>query len=189
MTDKKGKNVTIKGILYEEDSPSIYHDERPLKRKFEAPLAETASQEVASQVTTGGLQALTSSISTQAANLGASGLIAVGSAGAFQVEHIHDNWTEAHQIAKPMVLELSETGTIVPPPGSSYEGQEIPVTETVFGVPVGEYKKQIEAEKNKTDEEKAIEKSFQDAVKPPQPGDDEKDSSITSTGERDRTLT
>ena len=65
----------------------------------------------------------------------------------------------------------------------------MPVVQTVLGKPVGEYKKQVEAEKNMTDEEKEIQKQFQKSVSPPSPSDDEKDGSMTSVKERDRSMT
>ena len=46
-----------------------------------------------------------------------------------------------------------------------------------------------EAEKNMTDEEKEIQKQFQKSVSPPSPSDGEKDGSMTSVQERDRSMT
>jgi len=198
MADK-GRKVTIKGIIYEDNDSSsdIYKSKGKKKIKFDSSkVSESVGSEVASQTTQSGLQAVVQAVQTQASSLGASGLVAVGSAGAFQVEHMHDNYIEAYNKAEPIVIELVETGTIsvetiavVLPADSKFQGKELPVAEKVLGKPVGEYKKQIDAEKNKTDEEKAIEKAFQDAVKPPSPSDSEKDGSMTSVKERDRSMT
>ena len=198
-----GEKIIIEGILYKDgekvsfDKDDIYksNDKKKLP-KFDAKGSEAVASEAVSQTASSGIQAVVAQVQTQAANLGASGLIAVGSAGAFQVEHMHDNYTEAYNKAEPIVIELVETGTIsletiavTLPPDSKFQGKELPVAETVLGKPVGEYKKQLDAEKNKSDEEKAIEKAFQDAVKPPSPNDGEKDGSMTSVKERDRSMT
>ena len=191
----QGEDIVIKGKLYrgsESKSSDIYDsDNEKISIKFDTKSAEAVGSEVASQATQSGIQAVVAQIQTQAANLGASGLIAVGSAGAFQVEHMHDHTTQAIHKAAPMVAELVETGTIQEtiPVGHSKHGQDIPKTSSVLGIKVGEARKQAIEEKNKTDEEKAIEKAFQDAVKPPTPGDDEKDGSMTSVKERDRSMT
>ena len=191
----KGEDIIIKGKLYrgsEANSSDIYDsDNKKVSIKFDEKVAENVATEVGSQAAQSGIQAVVAQIQTQAANLGASGLIAVGSAGAFQVEHMHDHTIQAIDKAAPMVAELVETGTIKDtiPEGHSKYGQDIPKVNSVLGIKVGDAKKQADAEKNKTDEEKAIEKAFQDAVKPPQPGSDEQDSSMTSTGERDRSMT
>ena len=105
--------------------------------------------EVASQATQTGFQAVVASVQTQAANLGASGLIAVGSAGAFQVEHMVDNSFEVYEQAAPMVAELVETGTIIEtlPPESSFQGKELKPVGKVLGVKVGEERKQAIKEK------------------------------------------
>tara|TARA_R100000353_G_C6497060_1_gene193217 strand:- start:23 stop:628 length:606 start_codon:yes stop_codon:yes gene_type:complete len=190
---KKGKNVTIKGVLYEDGmfdhstEDDIYSSKDKSKLpKFDEAAKETVATEVASQTTQSGIQAVVAQVQTQAANLGASGLIAVGSAGAFQVEHMNDNYEAAMEIATPIVAELVETGTIsqetiatVLPADSKFQGKELPVAETVLGKPVGEYKKQIDAEKNKSDEQKAIEEAIQKATSPPNPSDGEKDGSMT----------
>ena len=200
---ESGEKIIIEGILYKDgekvslNKDDIYNsgDKKKLP-KFDAKGSEAVAGEAVSQTASSGIQAVVAQVQTQAANLGASGLIAVGSAGAFQVEHMHDNYIEAYDKAEPIVIELVETGTIsvetiavVLPPDSKFQGKELPVAETVLGKPVGEYKKQIDAEKAKSDEQKAIEKAFQDAIKSPTPGDDEKDGSMTSVKERDRSMT
>ena len=188
-----GEKIIIEGILYKDgekvsfDKDDIYksNDKKKLP-KFDAKGSETVAGEVASQTATLGIQAVVAQVQTQAANLGASGLIAVGSAGAFQVEHMNDNYEAAMEIATPIVAELVETGTIsqetiaiVLPADSKFQGKELPVTEKVLGKPVGEYKKALDAEKNKSDEQKAIEEAIQDATSPPNPSDGEKDGSMT----------
>ena len=189
-----GEDIVIKGKLYrgsEANSADIYDSNEKVSIKFDEKVAEGVATEVGSQAAQSGIQAVVAQIQTQAANLGASGLIAVGSAGAFQIEHMHDHTHQAIEKATPMVVELVETGTIKDtiPEGHSKYGQDIPKVNSVLGIKVGDAKKQADAEKNKTDEEKAIEKAFQDAVKPPTPGDEEKDGSMTSIGERDRSMT
>ena len=198
-----GEKVIIEGILYKDGEEisfkkdDIYSsDDKKKLPKFDAKGSEAVAGEAVSQTASTGIQAVVAQVQTQAANLGASGLIAVGSAGAFQVEHMHDNYIEAYDKAEPIVIELVETGTIsvetiavTLPPDSKFQGKELPVAETVLGKPVGEYKKTLDAEKNKTDEEKAIEEAFQDAVTPPQPGDEEKDGSMTFVKERNRSMT
>jgi hypothetical protein len=197
---KKGKNVTIKGVLYEDGSieskEDIYNSKDKNKLpKFDEAGKEAVAGEVVSQTTQSGIQAVVAQVQTQAANLGASGLIAVGSAGAFQVEHMNDNYEAAMEIATPIVAELVETGTIsqetiatVLPSDSKFQGKELPVAEKVLGKPVGEYKKQIDAEKNKSDEQKAIEEAIQKSTSPPNPSNGEKDGSMTFI-EKDRTAT
>ena len=195
---KKGKNVTIKGVLYEDDHIEVKDDIYSSKKempKFDAKGAEAVGAEVTSKASESTIQAIISQVQTQAQTLGASGMIAVGSAGAFQVEHINDNYIEAYEKAEPVVIELVETGTIsvetiavTLPPDSKFQGKELPVAQTVLGKPVGEYKKQVDAEKNKTDEEKAIQEQFRKSVSPPSP-DDEKDGSVTDIQERNRSMT
>ena len=199
---ESGEKIIIEGILYKDgekvsfNKDDIYNsDDKKKLPKFDAKGSEAVAGEAVSQTASSGIQAVVAQVQTQAANLGASGLIAVGSAGAFQVEHMHDNYIEAYDKAEPIVIELVETGTIsvetiavVLPPDSKFQGKELPVAETVLGKPVGEYKKQVDAEKNKSDEQKAIEEQFRKSVSPPTPGD-EKDGSVTSINEEDRSMT
>jgi hypothetical protein len=168
---KKGKNVTIKGVLYEDGSFDHRKDDDIYKSKggkeaVESTVTETATTEVVSQATQSGIQAVVTQVQTQVANLGASGLIAVGSAGAFQVEHMHDHTSQAVEKATPMITELVETGTIQDtiPEGHSKHGQEIPVVKTFFGVKVGE-------ERNKTDEQRKAEETMVRSARSPQVND------------------
>ena len=199
---ESGEKIIIEGILYKDgekislNKDDIYKsDDKKKLPKFDAKGSEAVAGEAVSQTASSGIQAVVAQVQTQAANLGASGLIAVGSAGAFQVEHMHDNYIEAYEKAEPIVIELVETGTIsletiavTLPADSKFQGKELPVAETVLGKPVGEYKKQVDAEKNKSDEQKAIEEQFRKSVSPPTPGN-EKDGSMTSVKERDRSMT
>ena len=176
---KKGKNVTIKGVLYEDGMFDHRKDHDIYKSKggkeaVESTVTETATTEVVSQATQSGIQAVVAQVQTQVANLGASGLIAVGSAGAFQVEHMHDHTTQAVEKATPMINELVETGTIqnTIPEGHSKYGQEIPVVKTFFGVKVGE-------ERNKTDEQRKAEETMVRSARSPGVNDfNEKEASM-----------
>ena len=185
---KKGKNVTIKGILYEDGTVETKKDDvysskdKSKLPKFDEAGKEAVATEVASQTTQSGIQAVVAQVQTQAANLGASGLVAVGSAGAFQIEHSVDNYGDMVDIARPIVAELVETGTISEetiavylPADSKFQGEKLPVAQKVLGKPVGEYKKALDAEKNKSDEQKAIEKEIQKAAGNEK--DEEKDNS------------
>ena len=185
---KKGKNVTIKGILYEDGTVETKKDnvycskDKSKLPKFDEAGKEAVATAVASQTTQSGIQAVVAQVQTQAANLGASGLVAVGSAGAFQIEHSVDNYGDMVDIARPIVAELVETGTISEetiavylPADSKFQGKVLPVAEKVLGKPVGEYKKALDAEKNKSDEQKAIEKEIQKAAGNEK--DEEKDNS------------
>jgi dsDNA-specific endonuclease/ATPase MutS2 len=109
--------------------------------------------ETASQATQGVVQAVVA----QAQSMGASGLVAMGSAGAFQANHIFDNSHEAFDIARPMVVEFVDTGTITPPETSRFAGETIPVTTSFIGVKVGEARKQAQ-------EAKTVEQEVKQAV-------------------------
>ena len=198
MAKKQGKNITIKGVLYEDgisieenesSSSDIYNNEEGKKIAFDSAAKDTVTSEATSQATQGGIQAIVTHVQSQAQSIGMSGLIAIGGGGAFQIEHMIDHGGQAVEKAEPMITELLETGTITPPPGHSKYGQEIPKVNSFLGIKVGDERKRAIEEKNKTDEEKAIEKAFQDAVRPPQPGDEEKDGSMTSIKERNRSMT
>ena len=79
----------------------------------------------------------------QAQSIGASGVIALSSATYFQADAIVDNSVQIVAEAAPMIQELSDTGTITPPEGSKFSGQEIPKTKSFMGIKVGEGKKEI----------------------------------------------
>ena len=158
---KKGKNITIKGVLYEDGS---IETSKPSKKKLsglEEKGGEAVATEVASQTASTGIQAVVATVQTQAANLGASGLIAVGSAGGMGVDKMHDNYWEAYETAAPMVAELVETGTISQetiavslPPDSKFQGKELKPVGKVLGVKVGEERKQAIKEKEEKREAK-----------------------------------
>ena len=82
----------------------------------------------------------------QAQSIGASGVIALSSATYFQADAIVDNSVQIVQEAAPMIQELSDTGTITPPEGSKFSGQEIPKTTSFMGIKVGEGKTEVSAE-------------------------------------------
>lgn len=124
-----GENVVIKGVLYRDGNDGdIYSSKSSTKSTFEAIGSETITQSS---------QTVVQAAVTQAQNIGASGLIAMGSGVYFQADAIANNALEAIQIATPMVEELVDTGTITPPEGSKYEGVEIPKTTSFFGMKVG----------------------------------------------------
>ena len=163
MADKKGRPVTIKGMLYEDDistgkndieSSDIYSNEEGKRVAFDSVAKDTVGSEVTSQATQSGIQAVVAHVQTQAQNIGMSGLIAIGGGGAFQVEHMIDHGGQAVEKATPMVIELVETGTIQDtiPVGHSKHGQEIPKVDSFFGVKVGEARAKAIEEKNKPEE-------------------------------------
>lgn len=90
----------------------------------------------------------------QAQSIGASGVIALSSATYFQADAIVDNSVQIVQEAAPMIQELNTTGTITPPEGSKFLGQEIPKTKSFMGIKVGEGKKEVSAE------QKAVQDAF-----------------------------
>tara|TARA_R100000773_G_scaffold29104_1_gene24979 strand:- start:1888 stop:2463 length:576 start_codon:yes stop_codon:yes gene_type:complete len=180
-----GEKVTIEGYLYRahktERPGDIYEKPGKERVKFDLKQKEAAVGETISQTAGNASQGILQAVTAQAQNLGAAGCISLASAAGFQGEHIIDNARQAHATAAPLVAELIETGTIVPPEGSKYAGQEIPAAETVLGIPVGEYKKAIDAEKNLTEEEKQVREAFRKSMGPTAPGnltDDEDGSQI-----------
>jgi hypothetical protein len=145
---KKGQKVRFEGIIYTEEE--VKEDVKSSSGKSKIVQQEASSQtttavatETASQATQGVVQAVVA----QAQSMGASGLVAMGSAGAFQANHIFDNSHEAFDIARPMVVEFVDTGTITPPETSRFAGETIPKTTSFIGVKVGEARKQAIAEK------------------------------------------
>tara|TARA_Y100000004_G_scaffold167627_1_gene200312 strand:+ start:2455 stop:3219 length:765 start_codon:yes stop_codon:yes gene_type:complete len=148
---KKGQKIRIEGFLYTDASGEVKEIEtKPTKSKTKVIQSEAGNQtattvatETASQATQGVVQAVVA----QAQSMGASGLVAMGSAGAFQANHIFDNSHEVYEIARPMVAEFVDTGTITPPETSKFAGETIPVTTSFVGVKVGEARKQAIAEK------------------------------------------
>ena len=154
----KGQKVRFEGIIYTEDE--VKEDVKSSSGKSKIVQQEASSQtttavatETASQATQGVVQAVVA----QAQSMGASGLVAMGSAGAFQANHIFDNSHEAFDIARPMVVEFVDTGTITPPETSRFAGETIPKTTSFIGVKVGEARKQAQ-------EAKAAEQEAKQAV-------------------------
>jgi hypothetical protein len=154
----KGQKVRFEGIIYTEDE--VKEDVKSSSGKSKIVQQEASSQtttavatETASQATQGVVQAVVA----QAQSMGASGLVAMGSAGAFQANHIFDNSHEAFDIARPMVVEFVDTGTITPPETSRFAGETIPKTTSFIGVKVGEARKQAQ-------EAKAAEQEVKQAV-------------------------
>jgi len=127
-----GDEVIIKGTITRSNG-DIY--DKP-KKKFDVRDHIGEGGELASQTSQGVL----ANVSAKVAEMGASGVIASVTAVGFQVDAIQENYVEAVEIARPMIEELVETGTITPPEGSQYEGVEIPKTTSFFGVKVGEGK-------------------------------------------------
>ena len=155
---KKGQKVRFEGIIYTEEE--VKEDVKSSSGKSKIVQQEASSQtttavatETASQATQGVVQAVVA----QAQSMGASGLVAMGSAGAFQANHIFDNSHEAFDIARPMVVEFVDTGTITPPETSRFAGETIPKTTSFIGVKVGEARKQAQ-------EAKAAEQEAKQAV-------------------------
>ena len=127
-----GDEVIIKGTITRSNG-DIY--EKP-KKNWDVRDHIGEGGELASNTSQGVL----ANVSAKVAEMGASGVIASVTAVGFQVDAIQENYVEAVEIARPMVEELVETGTITPPEGSQYEGVEIPKTTSFFGVKVGEGK-------------------------------------------------
>lgn len=127
-----GDEVIIKGTITRSNG-DIY--EKP-KKNWDVRDHIGEGGELASNTSQGVL----ANVSAKVAEMGASGVIASVTAVGFQVDAIQENYVEAVEIARPMVEELVETGTITPPEGSQYEGIEIPKTTSFFGVKVGEGK-------------------------------------------------
>ena len=154
----KGLKVGFEGIIY--TAEEVKDDVKTSSGKSKIVQQEASSQtttavatETASQATQGVVQAVVA----QAQSMGASGLVAMGSAGAFQANHIFDNSHEAFDIARPMVVEFVDTGTITPPEPSRFAGETIPKTTSFIGVKVGEARKQAQ-------EAKAAEQEVKQAV-------------------------
>ena len=174
---ESGEKIIIEGILYKDkdevkfkNSKDDIYNSKGGKEVTESVATETVATEAVSQTTQSGIQAIISQVQTQAANLGMG----------FQLEHTIDHSNQAVEKARPMIVEFIETGTIQEtiPEGHSKHGQEIPKVESFLGLKVGEARQRAIKEKNKTDEERAIEKAFIESSRPPQIGDEEKGSDI-----------
>jgi len=150
MSDK-GKKVRFEGVMYTDGETY----EVKSKTKSSSGKGKIIESEAGNQVTTTVAtetvsqagQSVVQAVVAQAQSMGASGLVAMGSAGAFQANHIFDNSHEVFEVARPMVAEFVDTGTITPPETSKYAGEVIPTTQSFVGVKVGEARKQAIAEK------------------------------------------
>ena len=168
MAKDKGERVTIKGVLYRDGSiGDIYEAESETKSSggkskiIEAEAGNQATTAVATETVSQASQSVVQAVVAQAQSMGASGLVAMGSAGAFQANHVFDNTYDVFEVATPLVEEFVDTGTITPPDTSKYAGEVIPTTQSFVGVKVGEARKQAIAEKA---EVKAIQQEVKEAT-------------------------
>ena len=151
--DKKGQKVRFEGVLYTDDNGDIYESKTKTKSSgskskiIESEAGNQVTSTVATETVSQAGQGVVQAVVAQAQSMGASGLVAMGSAGAFQANHIFDNSHEVFDTARPMVAEFVETGTITPPETSEYAGEVIPVVNSFAGIKVGEARKQAIAEK------------------------------------------
>ena len=89
--------------------------------------ATTAAATTAATATTAGISTIGAAIA-QLQSLGTAGVIAMSSAVYFQAGSVYDNVDVMIDEVTPMIEELVITGTITPPPESSFYGQDIPKT-------------------------------------------------------------
>ena len=156
-----GEEVIIKGTITRSGSKrDVKSSDGSTSKSFNVH-DQIATEEVVKET-------IIQSVVSQAQSMGASGLVAMGSAGAFQANHIFDNSHEVFETARPMVEEFVDTGTITPPDTSQYAGEVIPVTQSFVGIKVGEARKQAiaekAAEKAATAEVKAIQQEVKQAT-------------------------
>jgi len=164
MSDK-GKKVRFEGVMYTDGE--TYEVKSKTKSSggkgkiIESEAGNQVTTTVATETASQAGQSVVQAVVAQAQSMGASGLVAMGSAGAFQANHIFDNSHEVFEVARPMVAEFVDTGTITPPETSKYAGEVIPTTQSFVGVKVGEARKQAIAEKA---EAKAIQQEVKQAA-------------------------
>ena len=164
MSDK-GKKVRFEGVMYTDGE--TYEVKSKTKSSggkgkiIESEAGNQVTTTVATETVSQAGQSIVQAVVAQAQSMGASGLVAMGSAGAFQANHIFDNSHEVFEVARPMVAEFVDTGTITPPETSKYAGEVIPTTQSFVGVKVGEARKQAIAEKA---EAKAIQQEVKQAA-------------------------
>jgi hypothetical protein len=171
MSDK-GKKVRFEGVMYTDGETYEVKSETKSSggkgKIIESEAGNQVTTTVATETVSQAGQSVVQAVVAQAQSMGASGLVAMGSAGAFQANHIFDNSHEVFETARPMVAEFVETGTITPPETSQYAGEVIPTTQSFIGVKVGEARKQAiaekAAEKAATAEAKAIEQEVKQAA-------------------------
>ena len=181
MKDKpQGEKIIIEGILYKDkdevkfkNSRDDIYNSKGGKEVTESVATETVATETVSQATQSGIQAVISQVQTQAANLGFGGCVAVTSGMGFQLEHTIDHSNQAVEKARPMIVELIETGTIQEtiPEGHSKHGQEIPKIESFLGLKVGEARARAIEEKNKPEELKEAQRVMTRSARSPDVND------------------
>ena len=162
---KKGQKVRFEGVMYTDGE--TYESKTETKSSggkgkiIESEAGNQVTTTVATETVSQAGQSVVQAVVAQAQSMGASGLVAMGSAGAFQANHIFDNSHEVFETARPMVAEFVDTGTITPPDTSQYAGEVIPVAQSFVGIKVGEARKQAIAEKA---EVKAIQQEVKQAT-------------------------
>jgi len=169
---KKGQKVRFEGVMYTDGE--TYESKTETKSSggkgkiIESEAGNQVTTTVATETVSQASQSVVQAVVAQAQSMGASGLVAMGSAGAFQANHIFDNSHEVFETARPMVAEFVDTGTITPPDTSQYAGEVIPVAQSFVGIKVGEARKQAiaekAAEKATTAEVKAIQQEVKQAT-------------------------
>jgi hypothetical protein len=169
---KKGQKVKFEGVLYTDGETYEVKSETKSSggkgKIIESEAGNQVTTTVATETVSQAGQSVVQAVVAQAQSMGASGLVAMGSAGAFQANHIFDNSHEVFEVARPMVAEFVDTGTITPPETSKYAGEVIPTTQSFAGIKVGEARKQAiaekAAEKAATAEAKVIEQEVKQAA-------------------------
>jgi len=162
---KKGQKVRFEGVMYTDGE--TYESKTETKSSggkgkiIESEAGNQVTTTVATETVSQAGQSIVQAVVAQAQSMGASGLVAMGSAGAFQANHIFDNSHEVFETARPMVAEFVDTGTITPPDTSQYAGEVIPVAQSFVGIKVGEARKQAIAEEA---EVKAIQQEVKQAT-------------------------
>lgn len=143
---QSGDEIIIKGTITHSgggSSDGIRKDDIYSGKETVTESVSSGAIEVSSEIAK---ETVLSTAIAQAQSIGASGVIALSSATYFQADAIVDNSVQIVQEATPLIVELNETGTITPPEGSKFAGQEIPKTKSFMGIKVGEGKKEVSAE-------------------------------------------
>lgn len=162
-----GEEVVIRGTITRSSGSSKTFDVRDH--------INPETTEVASQAG----QSVVQSIVSQASSMGMSGCIAMGSGVYFQADAVTDNWTEAIEVATPMVNELIETGTIQEtlPADSKYNYVDIPTTTSFLGMKVGKERQMQKAYEALTPEEKEARDVIKQSVQTPDARAEEREAS------------
>jgi hypothetical protein len=165
-----GEEVIIKGTITRSGAKGdVYSSDESSRKSFDV-RDHIATESVARET-------VVQSVVAQAQSIGMSGCIAMGSGVYFQADAVTENWSEAIEVAQPLINELVETGTITPPAGSKYEGVAIPATTSFFGVKVGEERKRQQAYDALTPEQKALQDEFKKSVQTPDVRNQEREAS------------